>query len=39
MGQISKIYTFTAGGTVLAAEFNTNYDTIYTEFLCILKKS
>jgi hypothetical protein len=32
MGQISKTYTFTAGGTVLASEFNTNYDTIYAEF-------
>jgi hypothetical protein len=32
MGQVSKTYTFASGASILAEEFNTNYDTLYTEF-------
>lgn len=29
MGTVSKSYTFTAGNTIIAAEHNTNFDTLY----------
>ena len=32
MALITKTYTFTAGTTIVAAEHNTNYNTIYNEF-------
>jgi hypothetical protein len=32
MALISKPYTFSAGQTVVAAEHNDNYDTIYTDY-------
>jgi hypothetical protein len=32
MGIVSKTYTFSAGAVVLAAEHNSNFDTIYNEF-------
>lgn len=32
MGLISKPNTFSAGGTVIASEHNSNFDTIYNEF-------
>lgn len=32
MSTITKTYTFATGATVVAAEHNTNYDTIYNEF-------
>ena len=32
MALIVKNYTFSAGATIIAAEHNSNFDTIYTEF-------
>ena len=32
IGQIVKLYTFSAGATIIAAEHNANFDTIYNEF-------
>lgn len=32
MGLISKTYTFSAGAVIVAAEHNSNFDTIYNEF-------
>lgn len=32
MATINKPYTFSAGGTIVAAEHNSNFDTIYNEF-------
>lgn len=31
MGLISKTYTFSTGATIVAAEHNTNFDTLYDE--------